>query len=181
MTAKRITPGSHDPGEDLSEAFEDEGPSGASEQVEKVENAETSSAKASRRMRLLLAINLTVLILVLAGVAYALASAAAPKGGPAPTLASVAAPVATEMEWVRSIYAWGTRDDEHLITPNTVAIGPDGVIWANSRNRYAVAFNPDASFDRILMSRSSNATPTVSKGSTGAAPRPDRRPPSRTA
>jgi sugar lactone lactonase YvrE len=166
MTAKRIVHGSDSPGEDALDAFdEDEAveDSGfeADEELEPVEPKQKGAAtpgKASRRLRLLLAVNLGVLVLLLAGAAYALAIAAAPKGGPTATPVAAILPVATEMEWVRSIYAWGTATDEHLITPNTVAIGPDGAIWTNSRNRYAVAFNPDGSFDRVIMSKPSTAS-----------------------
>jgi len=123
-------------------------------------------SKATRQLRLVLAANLVVLLLALTGVAYALVNATTPKGGPAP----VAQAASTEMEWISSIYAWGNGKDQHLVTPNAVAIGPDGMIWTNSRNRYAVAFNPDGSFDRVIMSNPSTATSKVSTEVAGSSP-----------
>lgn len=172
MTAKRIVSGSGDHGEDLSGAFDDEmfetSDDRALEPAAPVRHAEPASGNASRRLRLLLTVNLTVLVLLLAGAAYALAIAATPRGGPVATAVAASVVPSTEMEWVRSIYAWGTAPDEHLLTPNTVAIGPDGAIWTNSRNRYAVSFNPDGTFDRIIMSKSATATSFAATGSAEA-------------
>jgi sugar lactone lactonase YvrE len=162
MTAKRIAPRSDDLGEEQSEIFDDEETYEPSEPARKP----ASSSRTSSRLRLLLAVNLGVLVLLLAGAAYALTVAATPKGAPKASVLSVIAPASTEMEWVRSIYSWGNGQAEHLVTPNTVAIGPDGVIWTNSKNRYAVAFNPDGSFDRILMSNPSTASAGTTSGST---------------
>ena len=62
------------------------------------------------------------------------------------------------MVWVRSIYGWGPAPDQQLSAPNAVAAGPDGLIWSNSANRLAVAFNRDGPFDRLLMSSPATST-----------------------
>lgn len=161
MTAKRIVAGPDGAGQDLPASTHDTEHAGPS--VASVANdALAAAARSSRRLRIVLGVNLSILVFMLAGAAYGLMVVTAPKGGPAqpnPIIPS------TEMVWVRSIYGWGNTRDTHLMAPNSVAIGPDGVIWANSRNRYAVAFNPDGSFDRILMSKESTSAEATGSAS----------------
>jgi hypothetical protein len=111
--------------------------------------AVASARRASRRLNVVLSVNLFILLMVLAAGAYAVMVAGAPKGAPA----IAAKPVSTAggMTWVRSIYSWGEESDQSLVAPNTVAIAQDGTIWTNSRNKYAVAFHRDSTFDRVLM------------------------------
>lgn len=118
----------------------------------------------TRKLRILLVVILAILILLLLGVGYALLTLSGGKGG------AVKQSDTDKMVWVRSIYGWGNTQDKKLVTPNSVAVGPDGMLWTNSRNRYAVAFNPDGSFDRILMSNP--ATSTSKPASDAAAPSP---------
>lgn len=55
------------------------------------------------------------------------------------------------LEWVRSIYGWGDVESEQLLTPNDVAIAPDGTIWVTDQARgRVVAFNPDGSYKTLL-------------------------------
>lgn len=124
-------------------------PEGTYEYVEEV-----VEYKDTRRTRTLLTILLIILILLLSVVGYSLLTRSGGIGGSAKPFG------VEEMTWVRSIYGWGDTQEEHLITPNSVDIGPDGMIWCNSQNRYAVAFNPDGTFDRILMSDPSTQTPS---------------------
>ncbi len=138
MTPEEITPGP----EPVAQ-----GASGTYEYIEEV-----VEYRDTRKLRILLITVLTILVLLLATLSYVVLTSSSGKGGAAKPTGS------NEMVWVRSIYGWGTGEDQHLITPNSVAVGPDGLIWTNSRNRYAVAFNPDGSFDRVLMSNPSTAT-----------------------
>ena len=55
------------------------------------------------------------------------------------------------LEWVRSIYGWGETQDEQLLTPNDVAIAPDGTIWVTDQARArVVGFNPDGTYKTLL-------------------------------
>jgi hypothetical protein len=130
------------------------------EQYEYVE--EVVEFKDTRRLRTLLAIILVLLTSLLAYVGYGVYRAQQQQGGAA------AVDDISGMVWVRSIYGWGAAADQRLVSPNTVAVGPDGLIWTNSGNRAAVAFNPDGSFDRILQSANTSAT-----GEATQAPTPD--------
>lgn len=120
--------------------------------------AVAAARRASRRLNIVLTVNLFILLMVLAGGAYAVMVAAAPEG--APLIAAKPVSTVRGLSWVRSIYRWGAKSEESLIAPNTVAIARDGSIWTNSRNRYAVAFHRDATFDRVLMTdpKATNAT-----------------------
>ncbi|MHB1135626.1 MAG: 6-bladed beta-propeller [Coriobacteriia bacterium] len=55
------------------------------------------------------------------------------------------------LEWVQSIYGWGETEGEQLLTPNDVAIGPDGTIWVTDQARgRVVAFHPDGTYKTLL-------------------------------
>lgn len=55
------------------------------------------------------------------------------------------------LEWVRSIYGWGEVESEQLLTPNDVAIAPDGTIWVTDQARARVmGFNPDGTYKTLL-------------------------------
>jgi len=132
----------------------------APEQYEYVE--EVIEYKDTRRVRLLLAIILALLALLLAYFGYQVYRAQQGEGG-------AASGDSNGMAWVRSIYGWGDGSDQRLLSPNTVAVGPDGLIWTNSRNRAAVAFNPDGSFDRILESSATSASVEATQSPDSAA------------
>jgi len=130
------------------------------EQYEYVE--EVVEYKDTRRIRTLLAVVLALLALLLAFFGYRVYTAQQGRGG--------ASQAQTEgMVWLRSIYGWGDTQDEQLIAPHTVAVGPDGLIWTNSNNRAAVAFNPDGSFDRILQSNPDTSGESSETAGSGAA------------
>lgn len=62
---------------------------------------------------------------------------------------SAAAP--TEMRWVRSLYGFGPAADEQLKSPTSVAIAPNGDIYATDPSRSRVMiFRPDGTFRRLL-------------------------------
>ncbi len=143
-----------------TQAGPDTGEVAPPEQYEYVE--EVVEYKDTRRLRTLLAIILVLLASLLAYVGYGVYRAQQQQGG------ATDVSEASGMVWVRSIYGWGDAADRRLVAPNTVAVGPDGLIWTNSGNRAAVAFNPDGSFDRILQSANTSAT-----GEATQAPTPD--------
>jgi len=150
MTPDR-TPGPIGPEDSQAEAFE---------YVEEI-----VEYRDTRALRTGLIIVLVILVLLLVGVGYFVLTLTNGKGGAAKQSGS------DKMEWVRSIYGWGDTQDKKLVTPNSVAVGPDGMIWTNSRNRYAVAFNPDGSFDRILMSNpSTESAEATAKATSPASP-----------
>lgn len=53
--------------------------------------------------------------------------------------------------WVRSIYGWGEAETDQLMTPNDVAIAPNGTIWVTDQARARIiGFNPDGSYKALL-------------------------------
>ena len=55
------------------------------------------------------------------------------------------------MTWVRSIYGWGSGQDQRLTYPTDVAIGPDGVIWTNDeQNARVLGFAPDGTLRHVI-------------------------------
>jgi cbb3-type cytochrome oxidase subunit 3 len=142
----------------------DEEPSGTYEYVEEV-----VEYKDTRGLRTLLAVVLVILLLLLAGVGYLLWTSSKVAGGAAAQAGT------NKMTWVRSIYGWGTGQDQQLIAPTAVATAPDGAIWSNSQNRVAVAFNTDGSLDRLVMSNPATATakPATATPTTAAGARSD--------
>ncbi len=121
------------------------------EQYEYVE--EVVEYRDNRLVRILMSVVLVLLALLLAYLAYQIYQAQQGEGGATNGANS------NGMVWVRSIYGWGDSTGQQLIRPNTVAVSADGLIWTNSNNRAAVAFNPDGTFDRILQSRASQTVP----------------------
>jgi len=139
------------------------GPAGAPDETfEYIE--EVVEYRDTRKLRILLSVILAILILLLLGVGYALLTLSNGKGG------AVKRSGVNDMVWVRSIYGWGNTEDKKLVTPNSVAIGPDGMLWTNSRNRYAVAFNADGTFDRILMSNPTTSSSQATSEAAGLSP-----------
>lgn len=146
----------------------DSGTGGPSETYEYVE--EVVEYKNTRGLRTLLIVLLVLLLLLLVGVGYLLYKNSQKLGGPG----SANKGGNGQMVWVRSIYGWGTGENQQLVSPNAVAVAPDGTIWANSRNHMAVAFTPHGDYVRLFMSNSSltaegaTATPKPHPGSSNA-------------
>jgi sugar lactone lactonase YvrE len=128
---------------------------GAFETYEYVE--EVVEYRDTRALRTVLAVVLVILLLLLVGVGYMVWTNTKIAGG-APSTAATG-----KMVWVRSIYGWGGASNQQLVTPNAVAIGSNGLIWTNSRNRMAIAFTPQGTLDSIAMS--SPASSTAASGS----------------
>ena len=153
MAPDDITPGPDDIGEDPTEQYE---------YVEEV-----VEYKDTRWLRTFLVVVLVILLLLLVGVGYFLWNSSRVSGG------ATTANKNGKMVWVRSIYGWGPAPDQQLSAPTAVAAGPDGLIWSNSANKLAVAFNRNGSFDRLLMSSPATSTSkpaTESAGAMGAHP-----------
>jgi hypothetical protein len=55
------------------------------------------------------------------------------------------------MTWVRSIYGYGPASDEQLYAPGSVAIGPNGDIYATDATRARImVFRSDGTFRRLI-------------------------------
>ncbi len=56
-----------------------------------------------------------------------------------------------DMQWIRSMYGFGPSADEQLFAPTSVAIAPNGQIYATDPQRARImVFNPGGSFARLL-------------------------------
>lgn len=105
---------------------------------EQVEYPERTPVK-SQRGRRIVAIVLVFLFLLLCAASYLLIQLVRPAG-------EIASPAEAEgIEWIRSIYGWGTGPDEQLTRPASVAITSDGTILVPDLkdNAQVVRFNPD--------------------------------------
>ncbi len=87
---------------------------------------------------------LVLLVLVLAGSIFAIFYFSRGTGAPS------SAKSADGMVWVRSIYGWGTTQDQSLIAPADAAFAPDGSIWTISRAQTIAGFNPDGSVKKLI-------------------------------
>ena len=87
---------------------------------------------------------LVLLVILLAGAAYAVLYFSRGSGGPA------ASDLPEGIEWVRSIYGWGDTLEESLAAPVDVAVAPDGSIWTVSGAQVIVGFNPDGSLKKLI-------------------------------
>lgn len=55
------------------------------------------------------------------------------------------------MVWVRSMYGFGPSTDEQLLSPSSVAIAPNGDVYATDLQRARIMiFGPDGTFRRLL-------------------------------
>lgn len=93
----------------------------------------------SRRGRRLMIAIIIILILGLAGISLLLISLVAPRGGVANQ------DDAGGIEWVKSIYGWGSTPDTQLTVPQELSIDDAGNIWVTD-TRFpdrALAFTPE--------------------------------------
>lgn len=98
----------------------------------------------NRRSRNVLIAVLIVLVLLLAGVTWFVVKLNRPVS--APTSAELPAGI----QWVRSIYSWGTGADTLLNGPVDTAIAPDGTIWVTTNKTVIAGFTPDGRPARII-------------------------------
>lgn len=133
-------------------------------QTPKAGTAAKRPARTSHRGRRLLSIILVALVLLLAAASYFLLKLVLPQGQIASTPKD-----AGGLTWVSSIYGWGRAKSQQLVTPESVAVAPDGTIWTtNPGNGRVIGFNADSTFRTMLAG--SNKTPFVSPTDVGTDP-----------
>lgn len=109
--------------------------------------ADTTAAPRSSRARIVLLVAILVLLALLVVLVVLFFNLLKPAGLPEDT--GDAAP--TGLTWVRSMYGFGPSADEQLLSPSSVAIAPDGRIYATDPIRARIMiFNSDGTFDRLL-------------------------------
>jgi sugar lactone lactonase YvrE len=96
----------------------------------------------SGRRRILAAV-LVLLVLLLVAVSVFVWSASRPAGAPESSGDD-------GMQWIRSIYAWGSTPAELLKAPVDAAIAPNGTIWTVSSKTTLVGFDPDGTLERLV-------------------------------
>jgi len=98
--------------------------------------------RATRRIRMLVVAIIIILLLALAGVGIMLANLISPRSGVA------TADATGGIEWVRSIYGWGTTPEEQFVQPHKLDIAEDGTIWVTDAMypSRAFAFSPEGTY-----------------------------------
>jgi sugar lactone lactonase YvrE len=98
-----------------------------------------------RRLRRVLAGVLVILTLLLFAAFFMLLRAFEPVGEIASTTET------RGIAWVQSIYGWGNAPDQQLGSPQSVAVGPDGLIWVTDAGiSRVVSFKPDGTYNSVL-------------------------------
>ncbi len=106
---------------------------------------ERKARRRSQRLRTALALILALLVLLLLTLSAFVVRLMTPVGTPEK------AELSEGMEWVRSMYGWGKRENQQLYGPTDVAIAPDGAIWVNDPQRFQlIGFNPDGSYRALI-------------------------------
>ncbi len=99
------------------------------------------------RMRAVLGVVLFVMVLLLGAMGYFFVKVLVPGGAPAQTRSDGR----SGLQWVRSLYGFGPARDEQLLAPTSVAIAPNGTVFATDPQRGRImAFRPDGSFLRLI-------------------------------
>lgn len=97
-----------------------------------------------KRTRLILTIAIMLLLGMLVALLVTFYQLLTPAGDIAPATDN-------ELTWVRSMYGFGPAADQQLLSPSSVAIGPDGDVYATDPIRARVmVFRPDGTFRRIV-------------------------------
>ncbi|TLM81873.1 MAG: hypothetical protein FDZ75_07750, partial [Actinobacteria bacterium] len=112
-----------------------------------VEQPYTQPASAtSSRARTVLIVAIALLLALLMGLVVVFYNLLKPAGLPVS-----AGTTADEMTWVRSMYGFGPATDEQLYAPVSVAIAPNGDIWATDQTRSRImVFRSDGTFRRLV-------------------------------
>lgn len=88
---------------------------------------------------------LIVLIVLLAGLGFFIASILEPVGSPTES------EIPAGLEWIRSIYGYGPAPEQQFISPDHTTIGPDGTIWVSDTQLNSIfGFSPDGSLRRRI-------------------------------
>lgn len=107
--------------------------------------ASSNEYAASNRTRILLAVAVVLLIGLLVALLMVFYKMIRPAGAPE------ADTTPDDMVWVRSIYGFGPAVDEQLKSPSSVAVAPNGDIYATDPTRARVmVFRPDGTFKRLI-------------------------------
>ena len=107
----------------------------------------TQPTVSSSRTRFVLASVLVLLVALLVTLVALFANLLQPPGLPDSATSSTTSGV----EWVRSLYGFGPAADEQLLSPSSVAIAPNGDIYATDPIRARIMiFRPDGIFSRLL-------------------------------
>ena len=97
------------------------------------------------RSRLVLTSVIAVLVALLIVLVAIFANLLRPAGLPD------SAPSEDGIQWVRSLYGFGPAADQQLLSPSSVAIAPNGDIYATDPTRSRImVFRPDGIFDRLV-------------------------------
>jgi len=102
--------------------------------------------KKSKRGRRLIMIIIIILLLGLAAITVLLLNLVAPRDGVA------SSDETNGIEWVKSIYGWGSTADTQLLAPQEVNIDADGIIWVSDQ-KYTdrvIAFTPEGKLQRTV-------------------------------
>ncbi len=106
---------------------------------------EGGDAKGARRMRTILTIILIVLIILLLLACAALYALLGPKNG------GVNADQTNGIEWIRSVYGYGTNPDQ-LMHPTSVSVAPGGQsFWVSDASEFRlIQYNMNGTFRRLV-------------------------------
>ncbi len=115
------------------------------ESAAEAERRDRKARKRGNRLRTALALILALLVLLLLTLSAFVVRLMTPVGSPD------AEELSEGMEWVRSMYGWGKKENQQLYGPTDVAIAPDGAIWVNDPQRFQlIGFNPDGSYRALI-------------------------------
>ena len=107
----------------------------------------TEPTVSSNRTRFVLASVLVLLVALLIALIAIFANLLRPAGLPD----SASSGASNGVQWVRSLYGFGPAADEQLLSPSSVAIAPNGDIYATDPVRARImVFRPDGIFSRLL-------------------------------
>lgn len=98
--------------------------------------------RTTRRIRILVVAIIIILLLALLGVGFMLVNLISPRSGVAPADATGG------IEWVRSIYGWGTTPETQFVQPHKLDIAEDGTIWVTDAlyPNQVFAFSPEGQY-----------------------------------
>lgn len=99
----------------------------------------------SSRTRIILTLAIILLLALLIGLTVVFYNLVKPAGAPS------VAQGEDDITWVRSMYGFGPTDDEQLKAPSSVAVAPNGDIYATDPMRARImVFRPDGTFRRLI-------------------------------
>jgi DNA-binding beta-propeller fold protein YncE len=109
-------------------------------------NNRTPAVDRRQRVKLILSLVLVVMFLLLSSMGYFFVKVLQPIG-------QIKQPGSTTngLVWIRSLYGFGPKKSQQLVAPDSVAIAPDGTIYATDPvGGLVMAFAPDGTFRRVV-------------------------------